>query len=52
MFDPPLDESTLAGALDAVAGTPRSGRPDLSQREWPALGRRLAAAYATTAIAP
>ena len=51
-FEPPLDATTLSSALDELEAAARSGRPDLSQREWPALGRRLADAYATTALAP
>ena len=50
MFDPPLDASTLGQALDEIGRAERAGSPDLSGREWPALGRRLAAAYATTAV--
>jgi beta-1,4-mannosyltransferase len=52
MFEPPLDAAGLSSALDGLECTARTGRPDLSQREWPALGRRLADAYATTTAAP
>jgi beta-1,4-mannosyltransferase len=34
-FEPALLESTL----DKVRGTPRGSAPDLSQRDWPRIGR-------------
>ena len=45
MFDPPLDATALADAIDVPAGP---SLPDLSNREWPAIGRQLAQAYTAT----
>jgi beta-1,4-mannosyltransferase len=45
-YDGPFDARVLAGALERVRSGPRAPRPDLSGRDWPAVGRLHAAAYA------
>ena len=42
-----LDADTLADALHALQAAPPQGVPDLSRRDWPALGRQHHATYAS-----
>ncbi|GAA2986470.1 GDP-mannose--glycolipid 4-beta-D-mannosyltransferase [Microbacterium terrae] len=45
-FSGELDAIALQGAVDRVRAMPRApGGPDLTRRDWPALGRLLAEAY-------
>jgi beta-1,4-mannosyltransferase len=48
-YAPPLSSATLLAAVEAVRLSPRTDRPDLSARDWPALGQQLAAIYAGAA---
>ncbi|HEX2083581.1 MAG TPA: GDP-mannose--glycolipid 4-beta-D-mannosyltransferase [Xanthomonadaceae bacterium] len=42
-----LDADVLADALRALQAAPPQGTPDLSRRDWPALGRQHRACYAS-----
>lgn len=51
LFRPPLSPAHLTDAVDQVRQRSSTARPDLSAREWPAIGEQFAAVYREAAAA-